>query len=372
VIDRMVKEGGARPAVVVDKLPSGPRRSLRAAIRGGWIGTPGPRDRRAGAAEARVAIEAARSAPEIEACGLRIGPAIHEMAIALARRRAAADLARARMLRRLFARRRPAAILSAWDSEPTARLVIHLAKEAGIRTFVLSHGAYLLSTVARDMDFGDEILTWSDAMEFPKPPAGTPTHVVGYPAAPGPIPPTRRFGGDPAAARIMVLSQPATVSLIDSRAEMDGYLTAIDAIAGQAPGATIVLRPHPASGRASAEAAARRYPHSQVAIDTETHIGELLAGCDLCVGAATAATLQAALVGTPVIALNLTGFDWEWPLGHGGSVPVVASRSELEDWLARWLAGEELPGRSEMLAALGVNGSDSTGRIIDLVTGRAS
>jgi hypothetical protein len=375
LLDRMLAQRGEpRPAVFLDKLPSRPRRALRAAGRGGWIGTPGPRHRSWAARAAERALGRSSSeAPAIDAYGVAIGAAAHEAIMTLARERAVPDLARARLLRRVFERARPAGVLSAWDSDPDARLVISVAKEAGVPTFVLSHGAYLQPTLLRDMNFGDEILLWSEAMERPAPPDGTPVHVVGYPLPHAPPPENRCYTGSPDPPTIVVIAQPALAfPLIDRRIEMRHYLTAIDAILARAPSARIVLRPHPERGRGAALAAAERREGANVEIDAGSPIMELLADCDVCIGTASAATLQAALVGTPVIALNLNAYDWLWPLGGGTRVPLARSGAELTEWLGRWLGGERLPGQEELLEGLGANGGDASARMLDVLAARTS
>jgi hypothetical protein len=292
--------------------------------------------------------------------------------MSLARSRAALDVARSRTLRRAFERARPACVVSAWDNHPDARLVISRAREADVPTFVLSHGAYLQPTLVRDMNVGDEILLWSEAMERPQPPRER-AHVVGYPLPHPPPPETRRLDPDAASPRIAVIAQPTLrFPLIDGRIEMRQYLTAIDAILERAPEATIVLRPHPERGRAAALKAAGERPGADVEIDASSPVLELLAGCDLCVGTASGATLQSALVGTPVIALNLNAYEWLWPLGGDTRVPVARSQRELSDWLGRWLGGERLPGGEDLIAGLGAHGADASARVLEVIADRTA
>jgi hypothetical protein len=87
---------------------------------------------------------------------------------------------------------------------------------------------------------------------------------------------------------------------------------------------------------------------------------------------ASTATVQTALVGTPVIVLNVFGFDWAWPLGGDSEVPVARSADELAGWLKRWAAGETLPGREDLLGALGAGRPDPTGALLRLVAAPAA
>ncbi len=101
-----------------------------------------------------------------------------------------------------------------------------------------------------------------------------------------------------------------------------------------------MLRPHPSAGRHAEDELAARFPTTSFEVDRASTIRELLAGCDLCIGTITTATLQAALVGTPVIALNLMGFEWRLPLG--GATRGARSRTTQRE-LAAWL--DRLVGR---------------------------
>lgn len=363
-LDLMLAGQGPRPALMADKPPSRLSRMARTAASGGWVGTPGPLDHRRARRLASAAIDSLPGPPGIESFGVQIGPLIHDAAAGLARRRAAGDLARARMLRRLFARRPPSAILTAWDTVPLARLVIAIAREAGIRSYALQHGLYLPPTLLHspdaigDSQYADELLVWSGRNRHPARARAESAQVVGYPVPHPEPPPTKRLE-NPHSPRIAVLAQVATRNPpMDRRIEMRHWQTAIAATRSLSAGAEIVLRPHPSAGFEAARAAASLDPSGSVTIDARTEIEQLLANSDLCVGAVSAATLQAALVGTPVVALNLSGFEWEWPLGGATSVPVARSGEELRVWLERWLRGEALPGREEMLAALGAGGRD--------------
>lgn len=371
LLDRMLSDRDApRASVLLDKPPAGPWRALRTAARGGWIGTPGPRDKRVGERLGREALSKVTDGPTLLVSGADIGAAARRSILAHAHVQGPVDIARSQTVRRALGRARPAAIVSAWDNHPDARIVMTHAKELGIPTFVIAHGAYLQPTRFRDMNVGDEILIWSDAMERPRPPHDR-VHVVGYPVPHEPPPPTREHGGQAGSPRIAVIAQPTLgFALLHGRIEMLQYLTAIDAIAARAPNATVVLRPHPERGRVVAERAVAKRSKIKVEVDSSSPILELLSECDLCIGTASAASLQAALVGTPVIALNMSGYEWLWPLGGGTSVPVARSEDELAGWLTRWLAGEPMPGRDDLTRALGAHGEDASERMLEVIASR--
>ncbi len=373
LVDRMLADRGRRPAVMLRNPPTGPRRALRMASQGGWIGTPGPTGRRRAERAAAAAIAAARAtAPgRLERSGLDLGPAAHAEVLVIACERAASDLAMATLLRRQFRRTPPDCIVSAWDVEPGARLVVREAQAAGIRTLALAHGACLLPQTLADLDICDESLLWSHAVAPPITDLDRPIHVVGYPEPHAPAPPTRAAPPAGRRSRVLVLAQPALpdVGLTSPRIAMRQFTTAIEVLRERCPHTQIVLRPHPSGGQQAEDALAARFPDTSFEIDRTSPIRDVLAGCDLCIGTITAATLQAALVGTPVIALNLMGFAWSWPLGGDSTVPVAHDAAELAAWLERWAAGTPLPGREELLSALGADaaGGDPTERILAIL-----
>ena len=150
---------------------------------------------------------------------------------------------------------------------------------------------------------------------------------------------------------------------------MEQYVTAIRALQRCVPKATVILRPHPSQGLSPISVLRARFPQVDMEVDVQSDIMEVLEASDLCVGATSAATFQAAIAGTPVIVLNLADFEWSWPLGEGTTVPVARNEDELAAWIDRWRAGEALPGREDLLAGLGVDGGDPTERLLEVLDG---
>jgi hypothetical protein len=161
-------------------------------------------------------------------------------------------------------------------------------------------------------------------------------------------------------------------AILDERITMRCYEAALGAIARAWPTATVVLRPHPTQERSTHPVLARRFPGLRVVEDVDSEILDVLRRVDLCIGGASTATLQGALVGTPVIALNLSGDEWPFPIGGATSVPVARSAADLDAILDRWTLDGTLPGREDLLAALGADGSDAVSRLMAVVdNGRA-
>ena len=240
-----------------------------------------------------------------------------------------------------------------------------LAREARIPTTLVQHGAYFLPCVVPDLTIADQMAIWSEAVVLQPSPQPR-FHAVGYPLAdqPRPARPRRSPGHPP---RVVVLPQPwhPSTAALDGRVWMRHCVTAIETVRDAVPDAEIVLRPHPSDPANLAPHLADRFPG--LIADSRTPILELLAGCDLCVGGTSTATLQAALVGTPVIFLDVSGQSWNWPFGGDTPVPIAQSAAELADWLTRWRSKGELPGSEALLSALGADRPDPTARLLTLL-----
>lgn len=370
LLDRMLSDRGSRPAILLAKRPTGPRRILRTAMRGGWVGLPRPRRALRAPGPAAQALDAARSGPtsSLDLCGLPLGGLVHARALDLLRAGAGADLADAEVLRRAMSRGRATRLVAGSVVDPDTRLIVSVAGEAGIRTLLLAHGAYLLPQPLVDMELGDELALWSWSVAPPLSNRDRPIHVVGYPLPHAP-PPTRELTRGRDDPTVVVLGQnghPYT-STIDARVAMQQYTAAIRAVAARFPRAAVVLRPHPSADLGPLGSLVDRFPSMNVEIDATGAILELLGRADLCIGGSSAATLQAALVGTPVIVLNLSGFDWPWPIGGGTTVPVARSDAELRVSLDRWASTRTLPGRDDLLEGLGAHGSDATEHLLRIL-----
>jgi hypothetical protein len=375
LLDRMLADGRWRPAVALGSLPTGPRRSLRAAVRAGWVGLPGPQDRARGRRDARAMIERAvgSAPPAVEVLGVDMGPLLFDATLALARERAGADLARLGMLRRVFGRDRVRQVIVPYDIAPDARVVVAVAQEAGVPTLLLQHGAYFLRHALHDMEVSDAVALWSDPRRLPRRLRfRNPPEIVGYP---GPLPASRArpAARPPRRTSILVLGYgfDRFTAKMDGRFPLRHYLTAVRAVTRCLPEARVVLRPHPADDPAPTRQILERFAQADLSIDVSGDVLDALNRSDLCIGAPSTATLQAALVGTPVIALNVSGFEWCWPLGGPTRVPIARTEAELVAWLDRWAAGAELPGREDLLTALGAaDSAATTERLLSLLNGQ--
>jgi hypothetical protein len=370
LLERMLAGEGPAPAIWVDKLPSGPARSLRAAARGGWVGLPGPVRRGRARRRAARALDAAAPAPEIEVLGLPLGEELHRQSLALGSARAGDDLATAALFRAVFRRGRLRKVLVPYDVRPQMRLVASLAREADVPTLLVAHGAYPLRHTIVDMQVSDEVAIWSSAFGPTVWRWDRPLHVIGYPVPHAPVAATA-CGAGAGRPRVLVpgRGKETTTALLDDRFLARHYSTALRAVSDALPDARVILRPHPSEGESIVSALAERFPDVDLEVDAIPSITDSLERCDLCIGSASTATFQAALFGTAVAVLNISGYDWCWPLGGNTRVPIARSGEELAAYLERWAAGEVLPGQPELLEALGADGSDATARLLELLDG---
>ena len=367
LLDRLLADPAWRPAIALEMRPARPQRSLAAARQGGWLGIPSRHEVARAERRAHAALREVARAPAIDVDGVPVGAAIHHAALSLARPWAGRHLATFAFTRCSLRDGRPAAVVGTYELEPYARLILRAARDAEVPTFNVAHGAYLLPQPVSDLELADEAALWSEAIAPPMTHRGRPAHVVGYPLAHERAP-ARSFRAA-RATRIAVLAQttaPSTAT-VDGRVVMRHYVEALTAIARSLPGATAILRPHPSQGAPPMRALRARFRAVDLELDATGAIRRLLAGVDLCVGSASAATFEAALAGAAVVVLNVTELEWRWPLGGDTAVPVARTAAELSAHLDRWRADGTLPGRDDLLAGLGVNGGDPTKRCVELL-----
>ncbi len=368
LVDALLAAPGERVAIPLDKRPPGVSRGLRCLLQGGWIGKPGARARRHAAAAVAGPLEraAAGPAPDLGLQAFDLGECVHRELVRTLSVDAASHLAMARLLRRAYTRRPPRLVLGTYDTLPLPRLAVSLARERGIRTLLLAHGVYVMPQSLPDLSIGDEVALWSEVVAPPGLDGRSGVHTVGYPL------PAAQRDGTPDPAKVVVLGQNGHLytAMFDERIVVRHFDAALAAISAARPGARVVLRPHPIQPLEPVHDVMRRHRGLDVSVDVKTPILPLLAGAGLCIGSQSAATLQAALVGCPVVLLNLTGYDWPWPLGGETPVPLARSPEELGALLAVSNPG---PGTEAsagaLLHGLGADRPGAVGRLLALVAG---
>lgn len=369
MVDRMLMRG-ARPALVLQSPLPGRRRSLATAKRGGWLGQPGRlAERRGGQLLDRVLESFAPHPLAIE--GIELGVPLHHGAAAILSARGPDTLGRVAHLRRAFRSRAARCVVVSSDMQAEARALVSASREAGIPVVGLEHGIGLIASSIVDLWSADVVGVWSvrSPLITPDPDRAT---VVGYPT-PHSIPSLRppRKGG---VRRVVVIGQgyERLSPMLDPRVPLRHYATAVAAVRRAFPSARITLRPHPVFPAPPLDMVAPG--HADVHSDKSSPILDLLAEHDLCIGAASTATLQAALVGTPVVVLNVTGFDWLWPFDGSGPVKLARSEDELVDLLSHLEGQSESSEASNaaLLEALGATIDDPVRRRLDLIASVAA
>jgi len=369
VFDAMLARPEWRPAVSPDWLPRGPRRWLGAVRQGGFMGLPTMRDtarahRQAGELEAHVA-----DVPFV-VDGLDLSRPFQR-----ALRKVIADrvgvMARAPVVRRALRGGRARHLVAAFDSDPGARLTVALAREAGVPTTCLAHGAFFVPQTLNDMDVCDQAVVWTEAVAPKMDVRGRPVYSIGYPVPVDP-PPQRTSPAPVRSPDVVVMGHYAVAhtAMLDKRLTARSWRVAVEAVRAVLPGSRIVLRPHPFERFATDDPLAGRFGTEGIAVDRATPMTELLARADLVIGGTSVGTLQGALAGCPAVVLNLSGFEWPWPLGHDTSVPVARSAEDLEAILGRFADEGGVPGRQDILDALGVDGRDPVSALLDVLAGR--
>ena len=348
ITHRLAARGsGLVPAAVGVALPGlEPRRQLRGLVRGGWVGYPSAvaraRSRRMtldlleGAACARVGLEGA----------------LHLRAVGILRDQATEGLAQALHARAAFSRRVPRLVLVPFDSPAFPRLLLAEAHAAGASSLVVQHGFHLEPNDP-DGSFARHAAIWSERDRFRV--LRGDSHVTGNPGAAhlG----VTRPDASPRRGRTIVLLEytPRLSALRDDRFPLRHLQAALEGIAAARPDTEVVIRPHPSDPDPNAYPSLVPAPAGlRLMTDRSTLIEDLFADADMCVGALSTASLQAAAVGLPVCVLNVSGVPGPWPLAGGeDGLPQATNAEELAELIPELLRRGPGPSREAALEALG-------------------
>ena len=357
VYARLAASGGAlAPMPARIALASlGARRALAVAARGGWVGVPGGR-----------ALRHAERVVGERVAALDGGDPVHRAALAVIRRDGPGALAGLQQAQAALHGGRARVLCLPWDSPAQARVLLHAMRDAGGTSLVVQHG---FDAALGDPDklSADHVAVWSrqDA-------AGLAAHgrvpgsvtVTGNPGA------AHLAGDRPRAPRrdrtVVLVDYPSRLStLVDARVSARHVQTALAGVAAAQPGGEVVLRPHPADpGEALYGALGARITGLRVTVDTATAIEPLLATADLCVGAMSTATLQAAALGVPTVLLDVTEVARPWPFdGARDALPRATDAAGLADAAVAARGCPDVAGADAAREALGARG----GAIDDVV-----
>jgi hypothetical protein len=368
VFERLSTGGDGLSAVLSPLAPpfADVRRLLRCARRAGWVGHPGT-----------VARRRSRRQLEVLLTGLRADRAeldplsrlLDLRAIAMLEQRAGDTIAIVRRLRAAFASPRLKIAVLGFDTPPDARAVVQAARDAGVPTLVVQHGLHAEPN-SPDKMLADAVAVWSerDGRDVAARTSSF-VQVTGNPGVPSPAEPTLRSKKLGGTGRTLVLVDYASrlSTRVDQRVGLRHVNSALRALATTRPGTVAIVRPHPAEHEPEIFARhAARYPELAVRVDTQSPIVELIEAADLCIGAISTATLQAGAASVPVVFLNVSGRRGPWPLDGSTDVPIASSSEELTELIPQVLSSGLVPGRTELVEALGVR-ADATDRVISLI-----
>jgi ADP-heptose:LPS heptosyltransferase len=168
-------------------------------------------------------------------------------------------------------------------------------------------------------------------------------------------------------AVILVEHHSRQTALLDRRITARHLAAAIDGLRRSRRDWRIVVRPHPVDEFGEIAQIAAEIAGEPIRVDGHTPATELLADADLCVGALSTATLEAAQMGTRVVMLNPSRIGWTPPLTSGSSVVVAATADELARAVDEVMEAPEPPGAAELLEGLGVGVADPAGLTVDWI-----
>jgi hypothetical protein len=363
LLQSLAATNGPVPIVDAAVMPN-PSLALRAARRGGWLGIPGHQARRRARADADRCLVAAERLrwPEIARPGL--ARSLHTEALSCLRGRAMETTAIVPRLRSLLQRGMARAVVLPFDHEPYPRTIVRMAQAANVPTLYIQHG-YEPYRVFHTGTLCDFAAVWSDAdrAAFPAERRKN-VRVVGNlrrsapPVASGPP-----AGGGPIAI-VLAEHHSRQTAILDRRITATHLAIAVEGLRASATRWKIVVRPHPSDDPARFERILATLSAGDVTVDAHSDPGELLSRADLCIGALSTMTLEAAAIGTRVVMVNPCGIDWSPPLQLDGAVPMARDAAGLAGLIDEVMLADDRPGVAELLQGLGAQQADPIGAAV--------
>lgn len=368
VFERLGSSDELRPVLDPSRLPPGPLKALlRNAARGGWVGHANANERRLSRRlVARALSSAAAQAEQPDP----LDRLLQTRALRMLEQRAGDTLAAVKRIRAGLGVERVRLALLPFDSPPEARVVVQAARDAEVPTVVVQHGFGTPEPNEPDKSLADTVAVWSDwDVEHS---AGRVPGTVVLTGNPGvtqlarPASKSRKAG--PSGRTLVLVEYASRISVrVDNRIACRHVGAALAALARARPRTLVTIRPHPSDHEPEIFAElASRYPALEVRVDAASSIEDLIGAADLCIGAISTASLQAAVAGAPVILLNMTGRPAPWPFDGSGDVPVASSADELAEAIPEALAATSVRGQEQLARALGVD-PDAVDRVVDLI-----
>jgi hypothetical protein len=327
-----------------------------ALARGGFGGSSGARARAAGAERVAALAERLARAP---AGDDDVARALDGWALAVMARDAGAAPAQFAHFRDVV--RKSRLIVMPFDSPGEQRVLLAAGRTLEIPALVVQHG-FKAGLNDPDMTLSDHVAVWSEHDRGDlQPRARGIVTITGNPGADD-FPPRREPGRH---NRIVVLVEyhGRLSARVGQRIALQQLAAAVDAIGATRPGSEVAIRPHPSDHRGDDYLAAlRSRADVRLALDASTPIEDLLASADVCVGALSTATLQAAALGVHTVFLDVSGATRPWPFdGAPGALPAAYGAQELAQLI------EQGPAAADAAAtALGLSGR-ATERIVDMI-----
>lgn len=318
-------------------------------------------------------LDRPQSAPAIarerlEIAGVDVWPAVATRLHAIAERYARYAAESAAGVRRELRRSRVRAVLVPFDGTPAARLVVRVAQEQGVPTFVLNDG-FKADDLGREGMTADTALTWSELMRdsyFARREDGT-AIVTGNPRAT-----TIPSAGSSELPARRVLVGGFTYSPMDlncRRGDVERFTTEVlDGVAAGAQGAAVTLKLHPADEPGHYAALLDGRP--RVHVVAQGDVLDLFSEHDVYVSTYTTSLIEAVAAGLPIVYYRVNpqrigppfdGDSWlerRTATTPGGLAALLADTSLLseplpEGWLEHVLGPRDGRATARIRAAIG-------------------
>jgi hypothetical protein len=275
---------------------------------------------------------------------------------------------------------RPLHVVLDQDGSPFNRAVVAAARQRGVHTSVVQHGAPFIRFGFAPLA-ADRFCAWGETSRVQMLRWGVPRERIRVTGTAMALPPTRRGISARAGKRPRFVLL-ATLAPADSRPDGVNYhltggtfaamLRGALAAVSNWPGASLLIKLHPRDPRSPAiRSIAAEFDRLDVKIVARGSLAGVLRGAHCVLSCASSAGIEAAACGWPVIQLMPEGSGELLAANAWGLVGTARTRPELAGLIERVLAGRHESPAATAASTIAATGREAASRIVDAILSRA-
>jgi hypothetical protein len=291
--------------------------------------------------------------------GIDLTPSVNRWLAGIARSRGGQQVRLSHHVQRYLAAWRPERLIVDEDATPLKRIAVWHARQAGIPSLVVQHGAPRVRFGFAPLA-ADKFLAWGESSQQQLVAWGVPSERIVIAGSPR-VKPARVGVRDHARPEILLFAttrprddRPDAVEYhLTTRTHDDSLRMAFLAVA-QLPAARLTVKLHPRAGDpARIQRLMGEFPGLQCRVVHRGSADRWLRRCDVVLNCGSSAGIEAAYAGLPVIELLPAGSRELTPAAEWGLFASVRTADELCCQLARALSADAITKRPSVFATTG-------------------